>query len=76
MTDVPDGYPVHRTMSETAGGFAYTDIRIADADGRAVADGTVGELWVRGTGTMTGYNKRERSETFDSDGWFHTGDRV
>ena len=27
MTDVPDGFPVHRTMSETAGGFAYTESR-------------------------------------------------
>ena len=26
MTDVPDGFPVHRTMSETAGGFAFTEI--------------------------------------------------
>ncbi len=76
MTDVPDGFPVHRTMSETAGGFAYTDMRIVDGDGSAVPDGTVGELLVRGIGVMAGYNKRERSETFDDDGWYHTGDRV
>jgi acyl-CoA synthetase (AMP-forming)/AMP-acid ligase II len=25
---------------------------------------------------MAGYNKRERRETFDDDGWYHTGDRV
>jgi len=25
---------------------------------------------------MAGYNKRERAETFDEDGWYHTGDRV
>lgn len=25
---------------------------------------------------MAGYNKRERSETFDADGWYHTGDKV
>jgi len=25
---------------------------------------------------MLGYNKRERCETFDADGWYHTGDRV
>lgn len=76
MTDVPDGFPVHRTMSETAGGFAYTDMRIVDGDGNPVPDGTVGELLVRGIGVMTGYIKRERSETFDDDGWYHTGDRV
>ena len=33
MTDVPDGFPVHRTMSETAGGFAFTEMRIVDEDG-------------------------------------------
>ena len=76
MTDVPDGFPVHRTMSETAGGFAHTDLYIVDDAGRPVPDGSVGELWIRGIGVMAGYNKRERWETFDADGWYHTGDRV
>lgn len=76
MTDVPDGFPVHRTMTETAGGFAYTEMRIVDEQGHPVPPGTTGELWVRGIGVMAGYNKRERVETFDADGWYHTGDRV
>jgi acyl-CoA synthetase (AMP-forming)/AMP-acid ligase II len=76
MTDVPDGFPVHRTMSETAGGFAYTELRIVDDVGEPVTDGAVGELHIRGIGVMAGYNKRERWETFDDDGWYHTGDRV
>lgn len=76
MTDVPDGFPVHRTMSETAGGFVHTDIAIVDDAGRPVPDGDVGELLIRGVGVMAGYNKRERVEVFDADGWYHTGDRV
>ncbi|MEU9017115.1 class I adenylate-forming enzyme family protein [Actinomadura sp. NPDC048394] len=76
MHGVPDGYPVHRSMTETAGGFAFTDIAIVDGEGRPVPDGDVGELLIRGVGTMAGYNKRERSEVFDQDGWYHTGDRV
>ncbi|QZT59694.1 class I adenylate-forming enzyme family protein [Mycolicibacterium austroafricanum] len=76
MTDVPDGFPVHRTMSETAGGFAHTEMKIVDDAGMPVAAGVVGELLVRGVGVMAGYNKRERSDTFDADGWYHTGDRV
>ena len=76
MVDVPDGFPVHRTMSETAGGFAFTDMAIVDEAGAPVPDGVVGELLVRGVGVMAGYNKRERAETFDADGWYHTGDRV
>lgn len=76
MTNVPDGFPVHRTMSETAGGFAFTELAIVDDDGRPVPDGTTGELLIRGIGTMSGYNKRERWETFDENGWYHTADRV
>lgn len=76
MVNVPDGFPVHRTMSETAGGFAYTETKIVDDTGTPVADGAIGELLVRGVGVMAGYNKRERVDTFDADGWYHSGDRV
>jgi acyl-CoA synthetase (AMP-forming)/AMP-acid ligase II len=76
MRNVPDGFPVHRSMSETAGSFAFTETRIVDAAGRPVPDGTTGELLIRGVGVMAGYNKRERWEVYDSDGWYHTGDRV
>lgn len=51
-------------------------MRIVDESGAPVADGAVGELLVRGIGAMAGYNKRERADTFDADGWYHTGDRV
>lgn len=54
MTDVPDGFPVHRTMSETAGGFVHTEIAIVDDDGRPLPDGATGELWIRGLGVMAG----------------------
>jgi len=63
-------------MSETAGGFVFTDMRIVDTEGKPITDDSVGELLVRGVGVMAGYNKRERAETFDEDGWYHTGDRV
>ena len=76
MTDVPDGFPVHRSMSETAGGFAFTETAIVGEDGAEVRDGVVGELLIRGVGVMAGYNKRERADTFDQNGWYHTGDQV
>ena len=44
MIDVPDGFPVHRTMSETAGGFVFTDMSIVDEHGAPVPDGSTGEL--------------------------------
>jgi acyl-CoA synthetase (AMP-forming)/AMP-acid ligase II len=50
--------------------------RIVDPDtGAVLADGVEGEICVRGDGLMLGLHKRERSETFDADGWYHTGDR-
>ncbi|MYR05541.1 AMP-binding protein [Gordonia sp. SID5947] len=76
MINSPHGHPIHRTMTETAGGWATTEKRIVDDGGEIVPVGEIGELWIRGTGVMSGYNKRERAEVFDADGWFHTGDQV
>jgi acyl-CoA synthetase (AMP-forming)/AMP-acid ligase II len=42
--------------------------------GAPVAPGEVGEICVRGTSLMQGLVKRERFETFDADGYYHTGD--
>jgi len=50
--------------------------RIADPEtGRHLPDGTAGEILVRGYSLMRGLYKREPSEVFDADGWYHTGDR-
>jgi len=49
--------------------------RIVDADGNDVAEGTEGEVLVRGYSLMLGLYRRERHEVFDADGWYHTGDR-
>jgi acyl-CoA synthetase (AMP-forming)/AMP-acid ligase II len=49
--------------------------RIVDPDGNDVPEGTEGEVWVRGYSLMLGLYKHERGETFDADGWYHTGDR-
>jgi acyl-CoA synthetase (AMP-forming)/AMP-acid ligase II len=52
------------------------DATVRADDGTAVGPGEVGELWFRGPFLMDGYDGRERHETFDLDGWFHTGDLV
>ena len=53
------------------------EARVAQPDdGVPCAPGEVGELWFRGPFLMEGYLGRERHETFDRDGWFHTGDLV
>ena len=49
--------------------------RIMDPDtGRLAPPGQVGELHLRGPAMMEGYCGRERHQTFDRDGWYHTGD--
>jgi acyl-CoA synthetase (AMP-forming)/AMP-acid ligase II len=71
------GIPAHRSMSELIGNWNGSE-RKAAAPGTsdALADLEEGELWVRGFGALQGYYKKEREETFDADGWLHTGDRI
>lgn len=52
------------------------EARIVDDDGKEVADGEPGELWLRGPNIFLGYYKQpERTaEAFAEGGWFKTGD--
>lgn len=75
-TPVP-GIPGHRSMSELIGNWNGSERKAVDPEtGEALADLQEGELWVRGFGALQGYYKKEREETFDADGWLHTGDKV
>jgi fatty-acyl-CoA synthase len=53
----------------------HTEVRLVDKDGRDVAVGELGELWVRGPNVSSGYWHRPdaNAESF-TDGWLHTGD--
>ncbi len=49
--------------------------KVVDPDsGEPVAAGEEGELCVRGDSLMAGLYKVERGDTFDADGFYHTGD--
>jgi acyl-CoA synthetase (AMP-forming)/AMP-acid ligase II len=51
------------------------EVRVVDADGKAVAPGTVGEITVRGPTVMAGYwNHPEQTAQALRGGWMHTGD--
>lgn len=53
-----------------------TEIRIADADGAALADGSLGRVLIRGDNVTRGYfrNAAETARVRSADGWLDTGD--
>ena len=79
LTVSSKGDPPNLGMTETLGPHYrrdHFDYKVVDPDtGATLAEGEEGEFCVRGYGLMAGFYKREREETFDADGWFHTGDR-
>lgn len=52
------------------------EVKFVGADGKPVADGEVGELWVRGPNVMKGYYraKEETAAAINPEGWFNTRD--
>ena len=53
------------------------EVVLRDSDGREVANGEEGILWVRGDSSSPGYWNRpdKTAETMRADGWIYTGDR-
>ncbi|OAU95038.1 AMP-binding protein [Moraxella catarrhalis] len=52
-----------------------TDIKLMNDDGEPVADGSSGEIWVKGPQLMLGYwGRMDDKESYMVDGYFKTGD--
>ncbi len=49
------------------------DVRLVDDGERDLADGAVGEIWLRAPNLMRGYWRDANNPAFQN-GWFHTGD--
>ncbi len=59
----------------TDGRIVDYEVRVVDDAGQPVPDGTEGEICARGPSLMLGYaDAGQNAESFDADGWFHTGD--
>lgn len=67
-----------RTDTSVGPAIPGIELRIVDPDGQDVAEGTPGELWVRGPNVMKGYYREPAltAETMRSGGWLNTGDLV
>jgi acyl-CoA synthetase (AMP-forming)/AMP-acid ligase II len=56
--------------------FPDVEVVVVDEDGRSVAPGELGEVWIRGFNLMQGYFNapEETVKRIDAEGWLHTGD--
>jgi len=54
---------------------ATADVRVVGEDGCDVAEGEIGEIWIRGPNVIPGYwNNPEATEAAFGGGWFRSGD--
>lgn len=75
LMNVSNPYIGERRAGTVGVPLPLTAVRIVDETGADVADGTSGELWVRGPNVCAGYWRREDATTAAfRDGWFRTGD--
>ncbi len=65
------GYPLCAPMDHIADGY---EVRVADAEDRAVCEGQIGEIQVRGEAVSPWLHKTPRNLFFTADGFYHTGD--
>jgi malonyl-CoA/methylmalonyl-CoA synthetase len=75
LMNVGNPYHGERRAGTVGIPLPHVAVRICDDAGQPVADGTAGELWVRGPNVCSGYWRRpDATAAAWQDGWFRTGD--
>ena len=75
LMNVGNPYDGERRPGTVGRPLAHVQVKICDEAGAIVADGTSGELWVRGPNVCGGYWRRpDATAAAWRDGWFRTGD--
>ncbi len=73
VTTTRPGDPEEKTTSTDGCPLPEMEVRVVDAEGRAVPAGEEGRLEVRGCSNFVGYLKRPDLDSTDAEGWFDTG---
>lgn len=75
LMNVSNPYHGERRPGTVGLPLPHVAVKICDDAGEPVADGTAGELWVRGPNVCSGYWRRpDATQAAWRDGWFRTGD--
>ncbi|PGH06318.1 hypothetical protein AJ79_06561 [Helicocarpus griseus UAMH5409] len=79
MTEIGVGlqtrYGVHNDPASIGRLLPNSEVKLVDNDGNTIThDDKVGELHIRGPGTLIGYKGMTSETAKDEDGWFRTGD--
>jgi malonyl-CoA/methylmalonyl-CoA synthetase len=75
LMNVSNPYAGERRAGTVGFPLPHVAVKICDEAGKEIADGTAGELWVRGPNVCSGYWRRpDATAAAWNEGWFRTGD--
>ncbi|MBM3766495.1 MAG: AMP-binding protein [Acidobacteria bacterium] len=75
LMNISNPYTGERRAGSVGFPFPGVSVRILDPDGNDVAEGDVGEIYMKGPNLFAGYWRRpEATAEAHRDGWFRTGD--
>jgi acyl-CoA synthetase (AMP-forming)/AMP-acid ligase II len=76
VTAARRGDPLETIAATSGRAISDVEVRVVDAAGAEVEEGSAGEIRCRGYNVMRGYldDPEETARAVDKDGWLHTGD--